>query len=136
MIDVLVTTPRWATLEFDLPISQWRQALGNAKVALLGGLEVLYRPVPGGPASTVSPELAIGAATSVLSQGADAVYLFNYFPGTFPVPAYQETLKAMASLKSVQKLPRRVGVTYRDITAPGEQYRRRCPRPAKTPPFG
>ena len=122
LIDVLVTTPRWATLEFDLPISRWRQALGNAKVALLGGLEVLYRPIPGGPAATVSPALAIGAATSVLSQGADAVYLFNYFPGTFPPPAYRETLQAMASLESAQKLPRRVGVTYCDITAPGEQY--------------
>jgi len=135
LIDVLVTTPRWATLEFDLPISQWRQALGDAKVALLGGLEVLYRPVPGGPASTVSPELAIGAATSVLSQGADAVYLFNYFPGTFPVPIYQETLKAMASLGSVRNLPRRVGVTYRDITAPGEQYRASLPATGKDATF-
>ena len=135
LIDVLVTTPRWATLEFDLPISQWRQVLGDAKVALLGGLEVLYRPVPGGPASTVSPELAIGAATSVLSQGADAVYLFNYFPGTFPVPIYPETLKAMASLGSVRNLPRRVGVTYRDITAPGEQYRASLPATGKDATF-
>jgi hypothetical protein len=135
LIDVLVTTPRWATLEFDLPIIQWRQALGEAKVALLGGLEVLYRPVPGGPASTVSPELAIGAATSVLSQGADAVYLFNYFPGTFPVPVYQETLRAMTSLGSAQKLPRRVGVTYRDIIAPGEQYRAPLPATGKDATF-
>jgi hypothetical protein len=135
LIDVLVTTPRWATLEFDLPISQWRQALGNSKVALLGGLEVLYRPVPGGPASTVSPALAIGAATSVFSQGADAVYLFNYFPGTFPPPAYQETLQAMASLKSVQKLPRRVGVTYCDITAPGERYLPPLPATGKDATF-
>ena len=135
LIDVLVTTPRWATLEFDLPITQWRQALGDAKVTLLGGLEVLYRPVPGGPASAVSPELAIGAATSVLSQGADAVYLFNYFPGTFAPPVYQETLKAMASLSSVQKLPRRVGVTYRDITAPGEQYRAPLPATGKDATF-
>jgi len=135
LIDVLVTTPRWATLEFDLPITQWRQVLGEAKVALVGGLEVLYRPVPDGPPSTVSPELAIGAATSVLSQGADAVYLFNYFPGTFPLPTYQETLKAMASLGSVQKLPRRVGVTYRDITAPGEQYRPPLPATGKEASF-
>lgn len=135
LIDVLVTTPRWATLEFDLPILQWRQALGSAKVALLGGLEVLYRPVPGGPASSVSPELAIGAGTSILSQNADGVYLFNYFPGTFPPPVYQETLKAMASLSSVQKLPRRVGVTYRDITAPGERYLPPLPATAKDSTF-
>lgn len=135
LIDVLVTTPRWASLEFDLPIARWREALGNAKVTLLGGLEVLYRPVPSGPASTVSPELAIGAATSVLSQGADAVYLFNYFPGTFPAPAYQETLRAMSSLRSVQKLPRRVGVTYSDITAPGERYLPPLPATGKEATF-
>ena len=135
LIDVLVATPRWATLEFDLPMTQWRQPLGNTKVALLGGLEVLYRPVPGGPAATVSPELAIGAATSVLADGADAVYLFNYFPGTFTPPIYQETLSAMASLNSVQSLPRRVGVTYRDITAPGEQYQAPLPATAKDASF-
>ena len=33
----------------------------------------------------------------------------------------------MASLDSLLKLPRRVGVTYRDITAPGEQYQSPLP---------
>lgn len=135
LIDVLVTTPRWATLEFDLPIPQWRQSLGKSKVTLVGGLEVLYRPAPDSPPSVTSPELAIGAATSVLSQGADAVYLFNYFPGTYPQPIYQETLKSMASLGSVRKLPRRVGVTYRDITAPGEQYTAPLPATGKEAAF-
>ncbi len=135
LIDVLVTTPRWATLEFDLPIRQWRQSLGKSKVILVGGLEVLYRPVPDSPPSVVSAELAIGAATSILSQGADAVYLFNYFPGTFPLPVYQETLRSMASLGSLRKLPRRVGVTYRDITAPGEQYAAPLPATGKAATF-
>ena len=75
----MVVTPRWATLEFDMPIQQWRQMLGKSKVTLAGGLEVLYQPCPGGPATIVTPELATGAALSVLSGGADAVYLFNYF---------------------------------------------------------
>jgi hypothetical protein len=135
LIDVLVTTPRWATLEFDLPIPEWRKSLGKSKVTLVGGLEVLYRPAPDSPPSVTSPELAIGAATSVLSQGADAVYLFNYFPGTYPQPIYQETLKSMASLGSVRKLPRRVGVTYRDITAPGEQYAAPLPATGKEAGF-
>ena len=135
LIDLLVTTPRWATIEFDLPIAQWRQVLGKAKVTLAGGLEVLYRPTPGSVPSQVSPELAIGAATSVLSQGADAVYLFNYFPSAFPQPVYPGMLKPMASLGSVRKLPRRVGVTYRDITAPGEQYRAPLPATGKEAAF-
>jgi hypothetical protein len=101
---------------------------------LLGGLEVLYRPCPSGTAATVSPELATGAAVSVLSQGADAVYLFNYFqdshPG-WPVPVYQNMLKNMASLDSLLKQPRRVGVTYRDITAPDEKYQSPLPATGK-----
>ena len=84
LIDLLVVTPRWATLEFDMPIEQWRQMLGASKVTLAGGLEVRYQPCPGGPASIVTPELAAGAAVSVLSQGADAVYLFNYFQTGHP----------------------------------------------------
>jgi hypothetical protein len=125
LIDVLVVTPRWATLEFDLPISQWRELLGASKVTLAGGLEILYRPCPGGPAAAVSPELATGAAVSVLSRGADAVYLFNYF---HPAGAWRDTRRAMTSFAALQRLPRTVGVTYRDITGPGEAYQ--APLPA------
>ena len=126
LVDVLVPTPRWATLEFDMPIEQWRQMCGTSKVALAGGLEIRYQPFPGGPAATVSPPLARGAAVNVLSRGADAVYLFNYFQDSdpsWPMPVYKSTLNAMSSLESLLKLPRSVGMTYRDITAPGEVYR-------------
>lgn len=129
LIDLLVVTPRWATLEFGMGIPEWRERLGKAKVTLVGGLEILYRPRPGGPAGSVSPELAHGAASLVLADGADAVYLFNYFPASLPKPVYQSTLRAMASLASLRKLPRTIGVTYRDITAPGEVYQ--APLPAK-----
>ena len=132
LIGLLVVTPRWATLEFDMPIRQWRQMLGASKVTLAGGLEVRYQPCPGGPASVVTPELARGAAVSVLSQGADAIYLFNFFQSNlWSRPVYQNTLKAMASLDCLLKLPRSVGITYRDITAPGERYRAPLPATGK-----
>jgi hypothetical protein len=129
LIDLLVVTPRWATLEFGMGIAEWRRQLGQAKVTLVGGLEVLYRPIPGGPAELISPELAQGAAALVLEDGADAVYLFNYFPGTLAKPKYQNTLRAMTSLAAVREVPRTIGVTYRDIVAPGEAYQ--PPLPAK-----
>ena len=138
LIDLLVVTPRWATLEFDMPIPQWRQLLGKSKVTLAGGLEVRYQPCPGGPASIVTPELAAGAAVSVLSGGADAVYLFNYFQSDhmgWPRDVYQKTLRAMASLDTLLKLPRCVGITYRDITAPGERYQAPLPARGKTVVF-
>ena len=79
--------------------------------------------------------MATGAAVSVLSSGADVVYLFNYFQAGHPnwsPPVYQKTLNAMRSLDSLLKLPRRVGITYRDITAPGEQYQAPLPATGNT----
>lgn len=129
LIDLLVATPRWATLEFGMGIPEWRRQLGESRVTLLGGLEVLYRPMPGGPAEFISPELAQGAASLVLADGADGVYLFNYFPETMPKPVYRATLRAMTSLTAVKEVPRTIGVTYRDVVAPGEAYQ--PPLPAK-----
>ena len=122
LIDLLVVGPRWGTIEFDMPIRQWRKMLGTSKATLAGGLEVRYRPYRGGPWRYVTPELAAGAAAAVLSRGADAVYLFNYYQDgspEWPLPVYQNTLKAMASLDSLLKLPRSVGITYRDVRGAG-----------------
>jgi hypothetical protein len=138
LIDLLVVGPRWGSVEFDMPIGEWRKLLGTADVTLAGGLEVLYRPYRAAPTRYVSPELAVGAAAAVLSRGADAVYLFNYYqdgsPG-WPLPVYQSTLRAMASLDSLLKLPRSVGITYRDVRAPGEDYRPPLPATGKRVAF-
>ena len=131
LVDLVVATPRWSTIDFDIAIPEWRKLLGTTKVTLAGGLEIRYQSIPGGPASTVTPELAFGAATAVLAKGADAVYLFNYFPGVFSPPVYQSTLRAMSSLESLQKLPRRIGIIHRDIKAPGEKYQPPLPATGK-----
>ena len=135
LIDLLVATPRWATLEFDMPLAQWRKLMGSSKTKLAGGLEILYRPWPGGPAAAASPEIATGAAVSVLANGADVVYLFNHFQGTWPQPVFQKTLKAMNSLDTLLEQPRCVGITYRDITAPKETYAPPLPATGKTLAF-
>ncbi len=123
LVDLIDVTPRWATIEFDMPIQEWRKRLAKSKVALAGGLEINYRPYPDAPKSMASPELAVGAAALVLAQGADAVYLFNYFQDTsWPLSDYQKTLKTMGSLDSLLKQRRSVGITYRDVTAPTEKY--------------
>jgi len=122
LIDLLVVTPFWATCEFNMPIVTWRRLLDGTGVLLAGGLEVLYRPMPGGPAIEMTPEQAVGAAMAILAGGADLVYLFNYFPESKPWPAdrFNATLRAMARRDSLDPLPRRHAVTYRDVRAPGE----------------
>jgi len=129
LVDLVVVAPRWGTLHFDMPLGKWRELLGD-RVTLAGGLDMNYQPFPGGPRRVVDPEYAVGAAVSVLAGGADIVYLFNYFQHSLPwsIPEYKRTLKAFSSLDEACKLPRRHGVTYRDVVVPGEQYR--APLPA------
>jgi hypothetical protein len=127
LVDLVVPAPRWATLEFDMPLPLWRERLAGTGAALAGGLEIRLQPIPDGPASLVTPAQASGAATAVLAGGADAVYLFNFFPSQhpgWPAAEYARTLRAMASLSALSRLPRRHAITYRDIVAPGEAY---CP---------
>lgn len=132
LIDLLTPTPFWATCEFGMPMETWKRLLEGTGCALAGGLEVLYRPWPGGAFKMMSPELARGAATAVLSSGADHVYLFNYFgrgqmDNEWTRPVYDETLSAMRSLEALEPLARTHGVTYRDTIAPGEEYAPRLP---------
>jgi hypothetical protein len=131
LVDLVVATPRWATLEYDMPLDEWAQALAGTGVTLAGGLEILHRPSPGAPAVSLSAEQAVGAASAVLTPGADVVYLFNYFaPAGWPLPDYLRTLQAMSSLEALTRLPRRHAITYRDITGVGEQYRPSLPAEA------
>lgn len=131
LIDLLVVTPRWATLEFDMRLAEWRRLIDPSRTTIAGGLEVRYQPYPGSPYETATPELARGAAACALSGGADVVYLFNYFQGCWTAAEYQRTLRSMRSLDSLLALPRTVAVTYRDVTARDENYRPPLPMAGK-----
>lgn len=80
LIDTLVVGPRWATLEYAIPMREWQEQLAGADVQLVGGLEVLIRPYRSADQVGVTPEEARGAAAQLLHDGSDGVYLFNYFP--------------------------------------------------------
>ena len=140
LVDLVVATPRWSTLEYDMPLGDWRKALEGTGVTLAGGLEILCRPMPSGPAATVTKEQAAGAAAEVLSAGADVVYLFNYFSPIAGNPSwtpdgYRRTLRAMSSLEAISALPRSHCVTWRDITGVAEHYTAPLPAEGKALTF-
>jgi len=126
LVDLIVVTPRWSTMDYDMPLSAWRQELDGSNVTLLGGLEILSGDSPAAPKHVVTPEEARGAAAQVLHDGADSVYLFNYFPAPRPREgtaswmhdAHQETLRSLVSLDRIASLPRRHTITFCDITGP------------------
>jgi hypothetical protein len=125
MVDLVVPSPRWATLEFSMPMKKWRELIGD-RVTLAGGLEVLYQPNPHIPVRYVAREDATGAAIAVLTGGADVVYLYNFFQMRsglhWSISEYQSMLKSFASLDELLKLPRRHAITYRDVIIPGDDY--------------
>lgn len=132
LVNLVVVTPRWATLEFDMPMADWKALLGSTGVTLAGGLEVRYQPVERDPENLVThlvtPAEAIGAATTVLTGGSDAVYLYNYslnFADSrlWSSCVFQNTLKAMNSLQDMMKLTRTHALTPPDVFGPHEVYK-------------
>ena len=132
LVDLVVPTPRWRTMQFDIPLARWRELLGP-RVTLAGGLESRCQPSVGGPVDNLDPDYDAGAAVAVLSGGADAVYLFNHFQnsGRWSIPEYQRRLRSMRSLDSLNRQPRRHAVTHREIVVPGEDYRPPLPATGK-----
>jgi len=124
LVDQLVVTPRWATVEFDMPIAAWRRLLEGADVTLVAGLELLLRPFPDSPfIQTNTLKTVRGAAASLLDLGADAIYLFNYMDSQTCISDsqnYRALLREVGSLDTLAAKARRHILTYTDSWAPSE----------------
>lgn len=139
LVDLVVAAPRWATLEYDMPMREWRSRLGSCQAILAGGLEVLIRSHRSAPPRLSTPEEALGAAAQVLHAGADSVYLFNYFQNSYPaggetgetLDAYRQLLGAFSSLAEIDKHARRHAITFSDVNGPEGDERGQVQLPAE-----
>lgn len=124
LIDMLVITPFWATIETDMPVELWKQLLHGTDVELAAGLEVLVRAYPESALRQMNTlETVRGAASSLLSRGADRIYLFNYMDSDTAMADlenYPALLREAGSLETMSGKTRRHIVTYSDTWAPGE----------------
>ncbi|MBS1875215.1 MAG: hypothetical protein JSU00_18530 [Acidobacteria bacterium] len=131
IIDMLVVTPFWASIDTDIPIELWRRLAGD-KVTLAAGLELLIRPYHAyRPLQFNSIETVRGVASSLLSRGADRIYLFNYMDSQTEMPDrenYPALLRECGRLDTLAGKPRRHIVTYPDTQAPGEPTSEQLPR--------
>jgi len=121
LIDQLIITPFWETLDTDMPIELWKQLLADRPVLLAAGLELQLRAHPQSELRQKnSLETVRGAAMSMLSRGADVIYLFNYMDSlTSPDPDYPVILREAGSLDTLRGKARRHVATYADTWAPG-----------------
>ncbi len=124
LVDMLVTTPFWASIEPDMPIELWRELLRGTGVTFAAGLEVLIRPYHDYPKPPLnSLETARGAASSLLDRGADRVYLFNYMDSQTAMADlenYPRLLREVGEIETMAGKRRRHVLTYSDTWAPGE----------------
>ncbi len=138
LVDSLVITPFWQTIESDMPVETWKQLLRGTKVTLSAGLEVIVRPYNAfRPIQMNSLETVRGAAAAMLDRGADRVYLFNYMDSDTAMEGiadYPALLREIGQLATLEGKPRRHIMTYADTWAPGEA--RAVPLPRDIPANG
>ena len=124
LVDQLVITPFWQTIETDMPIEIWKQLLHGTGVKLAAGLEVIVRPYNAfRPIQMNSLETVRGAAAAMLDRGADRVYLFNYMDADTAMENladYPTLLREVGQLQTLAGKARRHILTYADTYAPGE----------------
>lgn len=130
-VQMLVITPFWASVETDMPVELWRRLVGD-NVTLAAGLELLIRPYHDyRKIQKNSLETVRGAAASLLSRGADRIYLFNYMDADTAIEdlsSMPALLRECGSLQTLAGKPRRHVVTYSDTWAPGEQQGSQLPK--------
>jgi hypothetical protein len=126
LVDFVVPTPVWYTIDFAMPVWEWKRLLEGTGALLGAGLDRHVHPFPGGVREQPAcPEHVRGAAASYLNQGADRVYLFDYFDRPTPqlgpsILAEENLLRTVGSPESLAPHPRRHLVTYQDVLGPGE----------------
>lgn len=131
LVQFLTVTPFWASIETDIPLELWRRLAGD-RVILAAGLELLLRPYHAyRPLQFNSIETVSGAAASLLSRGADRIYLFNYMDSQTQMAGpenYPRLLRECGSLATLAGKPRRHVITYSDTWAPGEPSAAQLPK--------
>lgn len=121
LCDIVNPTPRWETCDSDIPVARWKELLPGTEV--YAGIEILVSSVCGRDHAEAS--MTRGYANQYLSEGADKIYLFNYYVNPFsPDEGMREVHRTCGEREHTVSAPCRNIVTYQDITVnPAHRYR-------------
>jgi len=139
LVDHINVTPRWETCDNDMPIAYWKEKIPGAEIS--AGIETLCLRNDSG-LTQADADVVNGLAAAYISQGADAVYLYNYYMNPYGRTNLHKTnvsefrkrtdtvIRRCGSGKTVFSSPRRHIITFQDIAPAG--YDRIKPLPMKT----
>lgn len=133
LVDMIVVAPRWECCDSDMPIKEWKDTLPTTEI--YAGLESLIRF--DGSLYHATPETLRGYTNRYLSDCADGMYLFNYYPvpgdetarGKRHFERCREIFTTCADKKGAQSRFMRYIVTRQDIYPEG--YKPYSPLPIK-----
>lgn len=135
LVDLIVATPRWVSVDNDMPIELWKKMLEPYNVRLGAGIDLILRAHPQGEFYYLNThETALGSCAQNLSAGADFTYLFNYMRPIFidydhqiskerclheeiyMKDFYLQLYKNGGELQTAINAPRRHVVTFHDLS--------------------
>ena len=74
LVDVLIPSSRWRNTDSEIPVSEWKRISEGCDVEIWPSLE-FFLAAP----AVNSPETVKAFAAQYLDEGADKIYLFNYY---------------------------------------------------------
>ncbi len=125
LVDVIIPSPRWSNCDSGIPIEVWKNEFDG--VEILGCLETLISSGAQGVAY-MTAETARGLAASLLSSGADGIYLYNYF-GQGGTERDAEVQKTCATIEEIYNHRTRCIVMCQEKATCPEGFERWMPLP-------
>jgi hypothetical protein len=126
LVDMVTLSAR-ESADYDIPIEQWRQLMGDAadNITLNACMSISIHPSPGGFTLHNNLETMRGFTATMLHRGADNIYLFNHMDGGTSIDSpdeYIDLLRQAGRLETVIDKPRRHVVTYHDLPPPDKAF--------------
>lgn len=121
LVDLIIPSPFWPSIESDIPIETWKGLLVGTDVEVGMGMESGMDS--GSAIRTATHEEMRGVFASGLHQGADLIYLFNIFSSPYqqwPRADHDQLLRDASSYEALRRGPRRHPSTLTRPWAAGE----------------
>jgi len=77
LVDHINITPRWESCDSDMPVAEWKKRFPEIEIS--AGMEVKVGHARPDMVGYTTADVVNGMAANYISQGADEIYLFNYF---------------------------------------------------------
>lgn len=125
LADMFIISPRLEASDSGMPVAEWKRRFPDMEIVT--GMEITFCRWVSPLFST--PSVVRGYASEYLEEGADGIYLFNYFDGA-ESSERQEIYHTCGFPQTVNSLPRRFVVSYQDNPPKGCSAWRPLPLPA------